>query len=159
MFFVIIFIVFLVFDPLIILILKIIDGLIIKISQFKFSNKYSVIDINTKNTSNRLLIFEEIDSIDLDNCENINKSSLYHNYSKIFFEYFAYINLRKIKKICFIGISLFMNFIILMVLRKIVLKYCYYAWIIYICYVMDICNEKLAGYSEDLIWSNILEQI
>ncbi len=156
-------------DPIIILILKIVDYILSKFSNcFNNNKQYSKINEqneNNSNNNNHLLFCGEIEEIDFYNLENydnpIPKATLTEKYFNYFFNNYVYKNQRNIIKICFIATALVMNIFILTTVEekvsKILLFFLNNLYLLY--HTMDIYNEKLLSHNENLGWFKIMNSI
>lgn len=184
--FVVLMISLLILDPVIIFILKLIDFIYEKLknwynnyNQNQNQNKYTKLDSSISNSNNNinnnnLLFYGEIEEIDFNNLENFNHNNLNNNnnfnyqrntfcekYFNYFFNNCVYKKQRNVIKICFIVIALVMNIYILTNVQekatKLLLFFLNNLYLLY--HTMDMYNEKLLNYTENLGWFKIMNSI
>ncbi len=166
MLFILMMICLLLLDPLIIFLLKLIDYIRESIDKYSKNKHLNTKASNKNGSENHLLFCSEIEEIDFNNLENFENIrdrnlTLYERYLNYFFNNGEYKNQRRIIKISFIVISLLINICILSLIENKIYKLLFFfvnnLYLLY--HTMDVYNERLLGYTDNLKWSNILNKV
>lgn len=159
----------LILDPIIVFFLKSFDFVYAKIFYCLNKNDYSKVDnvMNNNNNNNHLLFCYEIEEIGFNKITNFDESidnknnTMYEKYFNYFFNNCSYKKQRNIIKITFIVIALLMNLYILTSFQekstKLILFFLNNLYLLY--HTMDLYNEKLLNYTENIGWSKIINKI
>jgi len=150
----------LILNPLIILILKLIDFIKEKLKNYNENKNLKQAESNNEQFDyqigkSHLLYCGDIDEIEYDNIENLNNFNrilgYYERYDNFFFNNCEYRRYRKIIKISFIVFSLFFDFIILTNIEdknfKLLMFFINNLYLLY--HTLDFYNEKLFGNYEN----------
>jgi hypothetical protein len=164
--FVFLMVILLILDPIILIFLKFVDFIYTKINNHCIKKNYSKVDDVFINNNNHLLFCCAIEEIDTKNIGNFYENRIYNvtlceKYFNYFFNNCAYKKQRNIIKVSFIVIALLINLYILMNFQekktKLLLFFLNNLYLLY--HTMDLFNEKLLNYTENIGWNKIINKI